>query len=128
MKTGKEEYDQSLLDSLEKKYQLFLDSPNGEINVYLVLSKNDEDSKSEISHSSKNIPVSNNIYHTNPNNHSNFNNFTTGNNNVNQFNTSGKPFTSSGFTSNNTNNNILQPNRSFKNIQKNSFNDNEMII
>jgi len=48
MKNGKDEYDQSLLDSLEKKYQLFIDSPNGEINVYLVLNKMDE-SKSEIS-------------------------------------------------------------------------------
>lgn len=48
MKTGKESFDQSLLDSLEKKYQLFLDSPDGEINVYLVLSKNDED-KSDFS-------------------------------------------------------------------------------
>jgi hypothetical protein len=42
MMSGKEIYDQSLLDSLEKKYQLFLDSPNGEINVYLVLNKDDE--------------------------------------------------------------------------------------
>lgn len=42
MKSGREEYDQSLLDSLSKKYQIFLDSPNGEINVYLVLSKNEE--------------------------------------------------------------------------------------
>lgn len=45
MDSGKEMYDQSLLDSLEKKYQLFLDSPNGEINVYLVLNK-EEDTKS----------------------------------------------------------------------------------
>ena len=29
----KERYDQSLLDSLEKKYQIFIDSQNGEINV-----------------------------------------------------------------------------------------------
>ena len=43
MKSGKDEFDQSLLDSLEKKYQLFLDSPNGEINVYLVLNKMDEE-------------------------------------------------------------------------------------
>jgi hypothetical protein len=42
MKTGKEEYDQNLLDSLSKKYQIFLDSPNGEINVYLVLTENQE--------------------------------------------------------------------------------------
>jgi hypothetical protein len=47
MKTGKEVYDQSLLDSLEKNYQLFLESPNGEINVYLVLSKFDEDKDSD---------------------------------------------------------------------------------
>ena len=42
MVSGKEPYDQSLLDSLEKRYQLFLDSPNGEINVYLVLNKEEE--------------------------------------------------------------------------------------
>ena len=42
MKTGREEYDQNLLDSLSKKYQIFLDSPNGEINVYLVLTENQE--------------------------------------------------------------------------------------
>jgi hypothetical protein len=47
MEDGKEEKDQSLLDSLSKKYQLFLDSPNGEINVYLVLSKNDKENKME---------------------------------------------------------------------------------
>ena len=52
MKNGIDEFDQSLLDSLEKKYQLFLDSPNGEINVFLVLNKM-EDDKSEIS--SKNM-------------------------------------------------------------------------
>ncbi len=39
MKNGREEFDQRLLDSLEKKHQLFLDSPNGEISVYLVLNK-----------------------------------------------------------------------------------------
>ena len=33
-------YDQSLLSTLEKKYQMFLDSPNGEINIYLILEKN----------------------------------------------------------------------------------------
>jgi hypothetical protein len=42
MNLGRESYDQSLLDSLEKRYQLFLESPNGEINVYLVLNKEDE--------------------------------------------------------------------------------------
>jgi hypothetical protein len=42
MLCGKEIYDQSLLDSLEKRYQLFLDSPEGEINVYLVLNKEEE--------------------------------------------------------------------------------------
>jgi hypothetical protein len=52
METGKEMYDQSLLDSLEKKYQLFLDSPNGEINVYLVLNKEEENKKNLGSYSS----------------------------------------------------------------------------
>jgi hypothetical protein len=32
------------MSTLTKKYQLFLDSPNGEINVYLVLSNNDDQS------------------------------------------------------------------------------------
>ncbi len=49
MLSGKEPYDQSLLDSLEKKYQLFLDSPNGEINVYLVLNKEDNHRKNSYS-------------------------------------------------------------------------------
>ena len=40
MRKGNEKYDKELLDSLQKKYQLFLESPNGEINVYLVLSSN----------------------------------------------------------------------------------------
>ena len=42
---GEEKYDKDLLDSLEKKYQLFLESPNGEINVYLVLSSNTNNEK-----------------------------------------------------------------------------------
>ncbi len=50
MKSGREEFDQSLLDSLSKKYQIFLDSPNGEINVYLVLSKNEENESSSTRH------------------------------------------------------------------------------
>jgi hypothetical protein len=49
MLNGKEVYDQSLLDSLEKRYQLFLDSPDGEINVYLVLNKEDEGRKNSYS-------------------------------------------------------------------------------
>jgi hypothetical protein len=102
MRTGKEEYDQALLDSLEKKYQLFLDSPNGEINVFLVLSKNEEDSKSEMSAKNSNNINSHNSY-----------------NNVSNYNIS-KPVSS-------FSNNILQPNRSLKNIQKN-YNDSEMII
>jgi hypothetical protein len=56
METGKESYDQSLLDSLGKRHQLFLDSPNGEINVYLVLSKNDEENKSEMMNKSQITP------------------------------------------------------------------------
>ena len=57
MKSGKEIFDQSLLDSLEKKYQLFLESPNGEINVYLVLNKEDEikSERNRISESGSNI-------------------------------------------------------------------------
>lgn len=45
MRKGIEKYDKDLLDSLEKKYQLFLESPNGEINVYLVLSSENEEIK-----------------------------------------------------------------------------------
>jgi hypothetical protein len=57
MRNGKEVYDQSLLDSLEKRYQLFLDSPNGEINVYLVLNKEDEitNERNRLSEASSNI-------------------------------------------------------------------------
>lgn len=47
MSKGLIKYDKDLLDSLEKKYQLFLESPNGEINVYLVLSPNNEASNFE---------------------------------------------------------------------------------
>jgi hypothetical protein len=68
MKSGKDLYDQTLLDSLEKKYQLFLDSPNGEINVFLVLNKL-EDDKSELSSKglsqTKNSPFSTNILQPN---------------------------------------------------------------
>ena len=88
MKSGREDYDQSLLDSLEKKYQLFLDSPNGEINVFLVLNKTEED-KSEIS--SKNL------------NHMSMNM------NMNMNYSKSSPLSS----------NILQPNRSYKNMPKN---------
>ena len=88
MKSGRDDYDQSLLDSLEKKYQLFLDSPNGEINVFLVLNKMD-DENSEIS--SKNL------------------------NNMNYSKSS--PL----------NNNILQPNRSYRNLPKNNYADHDMI-
>lgn len=49
MLNGKEVYDQSLLDSLEKRYQLFLDSPEGEINVYLVLNKDEDNRKNSYS-------------------------------------------------------------------------------
>lgn len=38
----KEFHDQDLLESLQNKYQLFVDSSEGEIGVYLVLSKSDE--------------------------------------------------------------------------------------
>ena len=68
MRSGKDAYDQTLLDSLEKKYQLFLDSPNGEINVFLVLNKL-EDDKSDISskglNQTKNSPFSSNILQPN---------------------------------------------------------------
>ena len=103
MKSGKDEYDKSLLDSLEKRYQLFLDSPNGEINVYLVLSKMDDESKSEFSiksqshhlPSSFNLNIDNNFSYSNSNN------------NLKQI-----PF---------------QQNRSFKNLAKNYQSDYEMI-
>ena len=41
MKSGKEELDQDVIDSLKKRYQLYLSHPTGEINVYVVLDKND---------------------------------------------------------------------------------------
>lgn len=44
-----QEYDESLLNSLSKKFQLFLDSPNGEINVFLVLNNNEDNAKDEFS-------------------------------------------------------------------------------
>jgi len=48
--------DQSVLDSLEKRYQLILDSPNGEINVFLILNKSEESNNNKFSKSSpKNI-------------------------------------------------------------------------
>ena len=40
MRNGVEKYDKSLLESLEKKYQLFMDSKDGEINVYMILASN----------------------------------------------------------------------------------------
>ena len=61
MKTHKEIFDQSLLDSLEKKYQLFLDSPNGEINVYLVLSKGEEESSKNDPSRTRGTPSLNNF-------------------------------------------------------------------
>lgn len=99
MKSGKDNYDQSLLDSLEKRYQLFLDSPNGEINVYLVLSKIDDDSKSEISiKTQNNVPCNFNI-----NDHS-----------INSSFIDKRQIP-------------LQQNRSFKNMPKNFSTDNGMI-
>lgn len=44
-----QEYDEGLLNTLSKKYQLFLDSPNGEINVFLVLNNNEDNAKDEFS-------------------------------------------------------------------------------
>ena len=94
MKNGIDEFDQSLLDSLEKKYQLFLDSPNGEINVFLVLNKM-EDEKSEIS--SKNM---NNL-----------------NMNMGMNMGMGMGYSKSSPLSNN----ILQTNRSYKNLQSKGY-------
>jgi hypothetical protein len=42
MYAGLEPFDKLLLESLENKYQIFLEAPEGEINVYLALNKNDE--------------------------------------------------------------------------------------
>ena len=91
MKSGREEYDQSLLDSLSKKYQIFLDSPNGEINVYLVLSKNEEADNA----SSRPLSAFRHSTMTAPSNVSEFNH---------------KPRSSFG--------NVLQQNNSYKNLQK----------
>lgn len=38
-----------MVESLSKKHQLFLDSPNGEINVYLILSNEAQKNNSFIS-------------------------------------------------------------------------------
>ncbi len=102
MKSGRDDYDQSLLDSLEKRYHLFLDSPNGEINVYLVLSKNDEDSKSEIS-------------------------IKTQNNNQMGFNENIQNMQNSSSNQRQTPLQQLQQNRSFKNNPKNFTSDNDII-
>jgi len=91
MKSGREEYDESLLDSLSKKYQIFLDSPNGEINVYLVLNRNEDPENSTLK------PVS-----------AFRNSYTTASGNVSDFNQ--KSRSSLG--------NVLQQNNSYKNLQK----------
>ena len=46
---GKLDQDENLVESLSKKHQLFLDSPNGEINVYLILSNEAQRNNSFIS-------------------------------------------------------------------------------
>ncbi len=51
MNAGLEPYDSLLLESLEKKYQLFIETPEGEINVYLALNKNDEVKPSNVPNS-----------------------------------------------------------------------------
>ncbi len=38
-----------MVESLSKKHQLFLDSPNGEINVFLILSSSEQRNNSYIS-------------------------------------------------------------------------------
>ena len=91
MKSGREEYDQSLLDSLSKKYQIFLDSPNGEINVYLVLNKHEEPENSTLR------PVS-----------AFRNSYTTASSNVSDFNHRARSSLGS----------VLQQNNSYKNLQK----------
>mgnify|MGYP000990003229 CR=1 FL=1 len=48
------------MESLSKKHQLFLDSPNGEINVYLILSNEAQRNNSFISDDiSSRLPSSN---------------------------------------------------------------------
>lgn len=42
MNNGLEPYNKVLLDSLEKCHQVFMETTEGEINVYLALNKNDE--------------------------------------------------------------------------------------
>lgn len=46
-----QDYDDGLLQSLSNKYQLFLDSPNGEINVFLVLGNNEDNINNDYSNS-----------------------------------------------------------------------------
>lgn len=112
MKSGKDPYDQSLLDSLEKKYQLFLDSPNGEINVFLVLSKVDDENKSEISiKTQSHVPSANFAQHQGIHGNYNYNNYQNYSPNISH----------SSF-----NRQVpLQQNKSYKN-QKN-YSDNDMI-
>lgn len=42
MEVGIEPENTQLLEALEKNYQIFLEAPSGEINVYLALTKKDE--------------------------------------------------------------------------------------
>jgi len=110
MKNGREEYNSDLLDSLSKKHQIFLDSPNGEIMCYLVLNNKEEENLIRNEEKSR--------QHTkNLNNIGSFNNV--------------RSESSFGSFNNKTNygneNRILQSNNSISNIQ-NFFSDSGMII
>ena len=58
---GKLDHDENLVESLSKKHQLFLDSPNGEINVYLILSNEAQRNNSFISDDISSRLPSNNL-------------------------------------------------------------------
>lgn len=45
MKKNNEKFDQVVMESLEKKYQIIFDSPNGEINLYLITNNSKQEEK-----------------------------------------------------------------------------------
>lgn len=58
VKCKKEDIDSLYLESLAKTHQLFLDSEEGEINVYLILSKNNNDNQNITENQYNSLPSS----------------------------------------------------------------------
>lgn len=50
-----EKFDQVIMETLEKKYQVIFDSPNGEISVFLVTNNNHNDEKNNLNDFSYNF-------------------------------------------------------------------------